>query len=80
MRTIWVYKGTPGPPVEPSGLLNRAILYNGSRTELERRHDLGGAARSSSSIRASRAFLNRPYVERIMIAPRTKAPAEQTSR
>ena len=28
MRTIWVYKGTPNPPVKPSGVLNRGIVFN----------------------------------------------------
>src|SRR5256885_4720359 len=30
MRTIWVYKGTPNPPVKPSGVLNRGIVFNPS--------------------------------------------------
>ena len=28
MRTIWVYKGTPNPPVKPSVVLNRGIVFN----------------------------------------------------
>src|SRR5207245_3179746 len=30
IRTIWVYKGTPNPPVKPSGVLNRGIVFNPS--------------------------------------------------
>ena len=28
MRTIWVYKGTPNPPVKPSAVLNRGIVFS----------------------------------------------------
>jgi len=28
MRTIWVYKGTPNPPVKPSVVLNRRIIFS----------------------------------------------------
>src|SRR5712691_4380273 len=28
MRTIWVYKGTPNPPVEPSVVLNGRIVFS----------------------------------------------------
>lgn len=34
MRTIWVYKGTPNPPVEPSVVLNKFSLYNAWRARV----------------------------------------------
>ena len=39
MRTIWVYKGTPNPPVKPSGVLNRCTVYNPSRVPMRQQND-----------------------------------------
>jgi len=34
MRTIWVYKGTPNPPVKPSAVQTWRTLFNPSRTRV----------------------------------------------
>jgi len=38
LRTVWVYKGRPNPPVKPSGVPNRRFLFNGCRTRAELRN------------------------------------------
>src|SRR6266567_863258 len=62
MRTIWVYKGTPNPPVKPSGVLNRGIVFNPSRVAaLHQKNDnlvtrssfVGGGESEVSRLRSS---------------------------
>ncbi len=57
MRTIWVYKETPGLPVKPSAFPKRPLLFNRSQTVFEVPH--GGGA-DVVSVRASLLFLYRP--------------------
>src|SRR2546426_12238158 len=39
MRTIWVYKGTPNPPVKPSAVLNRGIVFSFLGLDVESARD-----------------------------------------
>jgi len=80
MRTIWVCKGTPSPPVKPSGLPRESSLYNDSRTHFESYVGGPSGGPGAGSSRAAFVFLNRPYVDRIITPPTKNAPAEHARR
>jgi len=49
MRTIWVYKGTPSPPVKPSVVLNIGTLFNPSRPLRPGQNDYAPRSQSHQS-------------------------------